>query len=55
MFIGEWAWGRQIEKAGQIVAANEALKRNLTVANSKFKKQFSAASFKMKKKDLPYL
>jgi hypothetical protein len=49
VFVGEWAWGRQLESAGQIVAANEALKKNLTVANSKFKKQFSAATFKMKK------
>jgi hypothetical protein len=49
VFLGEWVWGKQLEKAGQILAANEALQRNLTVANSKFKKQFSAATSKMKK------
>ena len=49
VFIGEWAWGRQLEKAGQIVAANEALRKNLTVANSKLQQQLSVASMKVKK------
>ena len=49
VFIGEWAWGKQLEKAGQLVAANDALRKNLTIANGKFQKSFSSATHAMKK------
>jgi hypothetical protein len=49
VFVGEWVWGKQLESAGQILAANEVLQRNLTVANNQLQKRFCAASHKLRK------
>ena len=49
VFIGEWAWGKQLENAGQLIAANETIKKNLIAANGNFQKKMLSASYVIKK------